>query len=63
MDAVMKFDHVRNNKTGNLYIVLGFVTDSETLEEKVRYMDSLGKEWVRPVELFKQKFMLVARYR
>lgn len=41
---------------GNEYLVLGFATDSETLEEMVVYQ-SLGdkRKWVRPKKMFLEK--------
>jgi hypothetical protein len=48
-----------NKKTKNIYLVLDFVKHSETLEDMVLYSRASGNDdthWVRPLELFKEKF-------
>lgn len=61
MKDVMKLDVVRNNKNGKLYNVSGSATHSETLECMVIYYDEKGQMWVRPYDLFLEKFTLVQR--
>jgi hypothetical protein len=49
----------RNKKTGNLYYVLAKGKHTETLEEMVIYTRRGGDDttiWIRPTELFKEKF-------
>lgn len=51
----------RNNKIGALYTVKGWGRHSETLEQEVEYVDSVGDCWHRPVHLFLEKFTRVAK--
>lgn len=49
---VGKYQHFK----GNIYLVIGTVTHSETLEELVLYHreNSPDKLWVRPLEMFSE---------
>jgi hypothetical protein len=58
IENVEEGQHYRNKKTRNIYQVADFATHSETLETMVIYysMKDVHKLWVRPLELFKEKF-------
>lgn len=52
----------RNNKTGQLYLVLGFAYLEATGELQVRYTHASPEtgatpvEWIRHIDIFKEKF-------
>ena len=54
----------RNNKTGNYYEILHVAKHSETLEDLIIYFnidEFPAKVWVRPYDLFFQKFTKVEK--
>jgi hypothetical protein len=46
----------RNKKHGTLYTLLYEAKHSETLERVIVYMSAKGEIWVRPHDLFFEKF-------
>lgn len=64
LEKVVSGESYRNKKTGNLYYVLGLGKHTETQDEMVMYVRrdnevmliSETQIWVRPLELFKEKF-------
>lgn len=46
----------RNKKHGTLYTLLYEAIHSETLERMIVYMNAQGQIWVRPYDLFFEKF-------
>lgn len=59
LKVVMIGGTYRNKKTGNLYYVLAQGKHTETQEEMVIYTrrsDEDNTTWIRPLELFKEKF-------
>lgn len=59
LEKVMTGGTYRNKKTGNLYYVLAQGKHTETLEEMVIYIRRGYEDkevWIRPLELFKEKF-------
>jgi hypothetical protein len=58
---VLQHCYYRNIKTGKIYVVLAIAKHSEGSNELlVCYHDNSGDYWVRPLELFKQKFEEIA---
>lgn len=55
----------RHTKTGKLYRVLGVARHSETQEELVVYEclydNPTSKLWVRPLEMFTQRFVFTGK--
>jgi hypothetical protein len=59
LEKVVSGSLYRNKKTSNLYYVLAQGKHSETLEDMViykRHGDVDNTVWIRPLELFKEKF-------
>jgi hypothetical protein len=47
-----KVGEVYRHYKGGVYVVTGFATHSETLEELVIYRDASFRSWARPLEMF-----------
>lgn len=61
LNQVIQGSYYHNIKTGNIYCVAAIAKHSENPEElMVCYFDSSHNYWVRPLELFKQKFEAIA---
>jgi hypothetical protein len=58
LEKVEEGEYYRNKKNQQLYQVGDFATHTETLETMVCYYSvrDVEKLWVRPLELFKEKF-------
>ena len=54
MSREVKINNIYQHYKGNLYIVEGIATNSETMEEMVLYRGLYGdhKLWVRPLKMF-----------
>lgn len=56
LERVVETRSYRNIKTGNIYSVLAIAKHSENPSELFVCYTKNGDSWIRPLELFKEKF-------